>query len=150
MHLVLLFILRILTPKDYTASHSHYINDKTGKTVDKICNSVAYTSNKGFVYPKQTLYSTKTNPFFIPLAAVLPNLATVLQSLSTAETVLQCPCNGFAFTLKHLLGSAPSHMRSAPSHVGSIASHVGSAPSQNHLNRQLNITAIEKIQCIAM
>lgn len=85
MHLVLLFIIRVLTPKDYTASHSHYINDKTGKTVDKICNSVAYTSKKGFVYPKQTLFSTKINPFFIPLAAVLPNLPTVLQSLSTSK-----------------------------------------------------------------
>ena len=123
MHLVLLFILRILTPKDYTASHSHYINDKTGKTVDKICNSVAYTSNKGFVYPKQTLYSTKINHFFIPFAAVLPNLPTVLQSLSTAETVLQCHCNRFAFTEKLFLRSIPS---------------------QNHLNRQLNITTTEK------
>ena len=130
MHLVLLFILRILTPKDYTASHSHYINDKTGETVDKICNSVAYTSKKGFVYPKQTLFSTKINPFFIPLAAVLPNLPTVLQSLSTVETVLQRPCNGFAFTEKHLLGST--------------ASHVGSAPSQNHHNRRFNITTIGK------
>lgn len=136
MHLVLLFILRILTPKDHTASHSHYINDKTGKTVDKICNSVAYTSNKGFVYHKQTLYSTKINPFFIPLATVLPNLPTVLQSLSTAETVLQCHCNRFAFTEKHLLRS--------------ILSRVRFNLSQNHHNRRLNISAIEKIQCIAM
>jgi hypothetical protein len=126
MHLVLLFILRILTPKDYTASHSHYINDKTGKTVDKICNSVAYTSNKGIVYPKQTLFSTKTNPFFIPLAAVLPNLPTVLQSLSTAETVLQCPCNGFAFTLKHR--SFSYEIGSFPRGIDCFSCGIGSFP----------------------
>ena len=34
-------ILSVSPEEDYTESHSHYVNDKTGETVGKICNSVA-------------------------------------------------------------------------------------------------------------
>lgn len=74
----------------------------------------------------------------------------VSMSFSTAKSLSEIPCNGFAFTEKCLWGSAASHMGSALSHVGSIASHVGSALSQKRHNRQLNITATEKMRYISM
>ena len=63
-------------------------------------------------------------------ATVLPNLPTVLQSLSTAKPLSKIPCNEFALTEKHLLRKGLSQQRTVL--------------SQNHHNRQLDITAIEK------